>query len=219
MRNKTLIILLWASSLAFLFLTLFFYYLNFKDATISSDPERWGQFADYFGGILNPFFSLLNLIILSYLSIRLVKDEDERNKWTLQELARPYGELGLDVTDSSLEILVHNFGLGPMIINDIIIKDSEGKIYDNFTEIVDQHNNSINVLIGSFKASNNHCAVGKDGEVSLLKLSGNHEDPIYKNYLDKMIKDLSNFSLEIRYSDMYKRKMEPLTEQKLNFYV
>ena len=37
--------------------------------------------------------SLLNLIILTYLSIRLVKDDDSRNRWTLKELAKPYAEL------------------------------------------------------------------------------------------------------------------------------
>ncbi|WP_051361315.1 hypothetical protein [Desulfuromonas sp. TF] len=57
------------------------YVLKF-DAGLSSNPEIWGQFGDYIGGVLNPFFALLGLIAL-LLTIVLQSRELE---YTRQEL-------------------------------------------------------------------------------------------------------------------------------------
>lgn len=213
MKNKTLIAIVWTSSIIFLLITFICYYLRFNSNGISSDPEQWAQFGDYFGGILNPFISLVNLFVLTYLSIRLVKVDNDRNAWTLQELARPYGELGLSIYSGNLTITVHNFGLGPMIITDILIKNSLGQVHNDFEKLVETNNNKVKVGIGTFKVSNNHCAVGKDGEIKLLILEGDYHDTIYMEYIKTIINKLKDYTLEVKYNDMYKRPMEPISEK------
>ncbi len=95
MSNRILIRLLWITSLGSLFLVIVPYAWNFFANEVSKDSTEWGQFGDYIGGILNPIFALLNLIVLTYLTITIVKNEDERNKFTLQELARPLGDVSV----------------------------------------------------------------------------------------------------------------------------
>lgn len=39
--------------------------LNFRKLDISSSVAEWGQFGDYLGGILNPIFGLISVVIIS----------------------------------------------------------------------------------------------------------------------------------------------------------
>lgn len=39
--------------------------LNFRKYDISSTLAEWGQLGDFFGGVLNPFFGLISLVIIS----------------------------------------------------------------------------------------------------------------------------------------------------------
>ena len=40
------------------------YALQFASSGISDSPEQWGQFGDYVGGLLNPAFSLVVIVLL-----------------------------------------------------------------------------------------------------------------------------------------------------------
>lgn len=44
-------------------LTLFF--LNFRKYDISQSPTEWGQFGDYMGGLLNPLFGLISVVLIA----------------------------------------------------------------------------------------------------------------------------------------------------------
>ncbi|MES2049974.1 MAG: putative phage abortive infection protein [Pseudomonadota bacterium] len=44
---------------------LLLFLLNFRKADISPTIAEWGQFGDYFGGVLNPFFGLISLVIVA----------------------------------------------------------------------------------------------------------------------------------------------------------
>lgn len=212
MKNKTLITTLWISSLAFIIITVGLYILKFNKYGFSNDPESWSRFADYFGGILNPFLSLLNLIILTYLSIRLVREEDNRNKWTLKELARPYGELSYNKNLWEVEISVHNFGLGPMIITDINITDENNNSFNNFKDLLKPVRRDVEFQFHSFTFSKNHCAIGKDDKVVLLQISGNNDDEKYAKYIEKVLKKLKEFTIEIKYKDMYQREIGVISD-------
>ncbi len=39
--------------------------LNFRKADISPNIAEWGQFGDYFGGLLNPIFGLISLVLVA----------------------------------------------------------------------------------------------------------------------------------------------------------
>jgi len=185
----------------------------FGENDISDDPERWGQFGDYFGGLLNPLISFLNLIVLTYLSLRLVKEDDQRSQWTLMELARPYAQISFNKQFNLLEINIENLGLGPLIIKNIIIIDVNGRTFKNFhqllTPLKTEHDDFI---IDVFRISNNHCAVGKENNIPLLKISNNKNEIQTKGLISEMVEKLNGHTIKIEYYDMYKRPMEPLVE-------
>lgn len=57
---------------------------NFYNHDISNDIANWGAFGDYFGGILNSFFSFLTLIVTIYIAFEISKIEENRNKENLK---------------------------------------------------------------------------------------------------------------------------------------
>jgi len=55
------------------------YHYRFSDR-FSNDPSIWGQYGDYIGGLLNPLFSLINIVVLIYLTFIVSKNDDNRSK-------------------------------------------------------------------------------------------------------------------------------------------
>jgi hypothetical protein len=45
-----------------------------------TDPGTWGQFGDYLGGLLNPLFALLNVVVVAYIAISVQKLNDTEKK-------------------------------------------------------------------------------------------------------------------------------------------
>lgn len=45
-----------------------------------SDPGAWGQFGDYIGGLLNPLFAVLNVVVVAYIAISVQKWNDSEKK-------------------------------------------------------------------------------------------------------------------------------------------
>ncbi|WP_299178980.1 hypothetical protein [uncultured Chryseobacterium sp.] len=216
MKNQTLVIILWISTLSALAIVIIPYVSKFSNLDISNSPENWGPFGDYIGGILNPIIGILNLIVLTYLSVNLVKEENERNKFTLQELAKPYGEFDFTKKLNSLSIKFLNIGLGPLIINEIIITSPNGRQYNDFKKILEDFHNSsegrdyqsLNYEFHTFGLSNNHAAIGKD--TSILLFNCENISPI--EYSEKLIvslkKFMSKYKIQIKYSDIYDRKFQ-----------
>ena len=218
MKNSTLQIITWSVCIFFIVTVPLSYCIKFQELEMSNKPESWGQFGDYFGGILNPIISLINLVILTFLSIRLVKDEDSRNKWTLQELARPYGDISFSKSPWVIKIAINNCGLGPMIVKNITIKGDNGNTFNNFSSIVKPLSNDVKVVIGAFKISS-HCVISKDSELEILSIEVDRNDPNSLKYLKDIDLKLKGYTIEIQYEDMYHRPMETLVERiSLSFF-
>jgi hypothetical protein len=65
--------------IALLFTPLWIYIARFHLNEISTEPEKWGPFGDYIGGILNPLISLLTLTATIIIAI-VLKRIDDRNR-------------------------------------------------------------------------------------------------------------------------------------------
>jgi len=63
------------------------FYDSFSETVISKDISKWGNFGDYFGGILNPIISFLSLLILGYISYKISRDNttESRKLFLFQE--------------------------------------------------------------------------------------------------------------------------------------
>nr|WP_299214175.1 hypothetical protein [uncultured Allomuricauda sp.] len=212
MKNTTLIRILWITCLLALILIVGSYSLNFGKYGISESTENWGQFGDYIGGLLNPIISIINLAILTYLSIKLVKIENNRNEWTLKELARPYGEFIFNREPGQLEILVKNFGLGPMIITNIEITNSDNTNHDSFEFLSTEFNDKLSFTFRRFGLSQNHAALSKGEKIVLLRIKGDAKNANYKEMFNRIIEIVNSNSINIKYSDMYEREIGAISE-------
>ena len=214
MKNRTLLTILWLSTLAILLFVIGAYILQFREFEISKNPEQWGQFGDYLGGLLNPFISIVNLLILTYLSIRLVKNEDDRNKWTLKELARPYGEYTFIKDKGIIKLFLENIGLGPMIIKELKVILPNGEIKDSFDFIIKEYfQQSESYTFVFFKVTNNRSAIAKDGKMRILELSGDVvNDRYFKKELNAAILMINSCKIEITYYDMYDRLIDTISD-------
>ncbi len=171
MNNRKLIIILCVVSGIILVSTVCIFLVKFHNQNISNDIANWGQFGDYFGGVLNPLLALINLVILAILSIRLVKIEDDRNKWTIKELARPYLGLVFEDNKDSLTVVLSNCGMGPLLFKKICIKDDKQNLFSNFKDVINtcvKGDESFNFTVDFFSLTNNHGILAKDKEMKFL---------------------------------------------------
>lgn len=224
MKEKKLIISLIFLSLIFIGVTLILYLFKFGSLTFSSKDIDWVNFANYFSGILNPILTLFNLFIFAYLSVKLIKIEDERNNWTLQELARPYANLLFEDSYDHIEITIHNVGLGPLILKDLAIFKHQDKKYKNFydlvSDIAEEENveDNINPKIDSFQLNSESGAIAKDQSHCIFKLYFIENDENSREFINLIRKRLSEFKISITYNDMYGREIECM-EEKLHFTI
>lgn len=68
------------------------YLLNFNEG-LSNKTEVWGAFGDYIGGLLNPLFAIINIIILIYLTYLVNKIDANRlnQEFEIQKKIAIYG--------------------------------------------------------------------------------------------------------------------------------
>lgn len=77
MKNSKTKTIRWAIFLVIiLLLPILLYGILFKNLSFSKNPNDWTLFADYFTGLLNPIFMLLNIVVL----IKLTYEVAEYNK-------------------------------------------------------------------------------------------------------------------------------------------
>ena len=63
-KNEFSVILLFLSSIALICFALGMYWKIFGDFPVSNLVEKWGQFGDYVGGVLNPGLSFISIILV-----------------------------------------------------------------------------------------------------------------------------------------------------------
>jgi hypothetical protein len=56
-------------SLILIILSVYYYWESYHSNSISSSPQDWGVFGDYFGGTLNPLFSLISICVTIWLAV------------------------------------------------------------------------------------------------------------------------------------------------------
>lgn len=210
MSKKNILLIIIAVAL-FVLSPIAIYFFNFYTYGISKKTENWAQFADYVGGVANTIISLLNLIVLIYITYWLKKVEDSRSEWNLKELARPYGELVFDKGANYLEIRVLNCGLGPLIITEMFIEDSNNKKITNLKEAILPTDISMSHSFQILNVLDNHCATAKESELVVFKISGDEKNLVFSGFLTRQQEYLNNSKMTIKYNDMYGRQIGTLT--------
>jgi uncharacterized membrane protein len=70
---RIILIVVIAISLILAGTAIFFYCTHFKNASLSDDPQNWGVFGDYFGGVLNTLFAIINVCVTIWLTVTVNK--------------------------------------------------------------------------------------------------------------------------------------------------
>ena len=209
MNTKRLLIISWTITAIVLFLTVGSYLYNFLGHHISDNPEHWGQAGDYFGGILNPIISLISLIVLTYISISVSRIEENRNQFTLQELARPLGQIICGDYENLIQVKIKNCGLGPLIVNEIIVRHTNGTISNNLVQVMPELPN--NLRWTDFIVEGKDFSVAKDTEINIIKIQQDADNPVFVTYRTQLRQSLRQLSVEVKYSDIYNRPMGSAT--------
>jgi hypothetical protein len=84
MKNKYIALIV-AIILIPMLLVILPYMCKFFSFQLSSLPAEWGTFGDYFGGLLNPYISLLTLFATIYIAYTLYTYERKRDEQSKQE--------------------------------------------------------------------------------------------------------------------------------------
>lgn len=205
MNTRRLLIIGWAITAVVFIATVGSYIYNFRGHSISDDPAQWGQVGDYFGGILNPIISLISLIVLTYLSISVSRIEDQRNEFTLQELARPLGQIICGDYEDILEVKFKNCGLGPLTIKEIIVSRNNQKVSNNLIKLMPQV--PVGVDWNDFIIDGVNFTVAKDTEINVILIHGNKTNAVFNDYKTKVRNTLKELTIEIKYVDIYDRPM------------
>lgn len=77
-------------ALVIIAIPIYYYCDDFRELPRSSIPSEWGAFGDFIGGILNPFISLLTLIVTISVAFYVAKIEKRNHEETVHGPVRPY---------------------------------------------------------------------------------------------------------------------------------
>lgn len=201
------------------------YAYNLAGNGISNDPERWGQFGDYFGGVLNPILTIFNLILVVYLTFKISDIEKNRNENLLAENVRPLGLFSFELSKDMLKINLHNVGLGPLIIKEFKIYHISGnKEIADFHELIDDLKIKNFIPAHSGRKNSDENIIAKDSYVKILDLAVNvdSKNSDYTNLLEnfnKIKEEIINYECKIIYTDIYGKLKEEKIEKLIQLNV
>ncbi len=218
-NTKKLIKKLWIATAILVLLIVFVYVLNFSKNGVSKNPENWGQFGDFFGGTLNAILSIINFIVLSFLTLKIVEIEESRNSKILAESVKPVAVFEFEIGVDELKIDLYNAGLGPLFIKELVIFSPITNItYKDFKEVIDSvkfekyrpnyiASRSNETIIRKDQANNLlHIDLQKDSDMSISIQERRENLKILKS-------ELSSLRLRLFYTDMYKNEMETIEDE------
>lgn len=120
------------SALIAAFLAIGFYIHKFKIGYYEK-PEEWGALGDFFGGILNPFFTFLSIILFAYTL--------SQNRKALEQSAK-----SLQQNQKALEINTEELTVSSKALESSAEAQHTQAISNNFFNLLAQHNNIVNNL-------------------------------------------------------------------------
>lgn len=202
-------------SFAFIILPLFCYYLNFRNTSLSKNPEAWAYFGDFLNGIYTPLIALAGIIVTYYLGII----SDRRNDSNLkieQQKHRPILHIAYWDAENSIKISIHNKGNGPLVISDCKFIDInqcniiKHRIYDCIPDLVgDSYDNYTGNIMG--------IVLKADEEFELFSYERDIEDVGTIHNKSEIRKQLSRYKIAIKYMDVYENVM-PVAERSLIWF-
>ena len=140
------------------------------------------------------------------------------SRWTLQELAKPYGDFEFENHNDYLKIEISNYGLGPMIMTNLEVIDGSNKVYTNFRDLLLEYNFIEKYNIGSYRLLNNHGVLAKEKTLNILDIQKINKSTSSNEDFNNIKIMLNKCTLILKYEDMYARPMKTI-KQEISFRV
>lgn len=178
------------------------YICRFKDTYWSDKPGDWGVFGDYIGGTLNPILAIIGLFVtlsLAYIAKQADKASIKRREMEVRPLAR----IALGDYKNVIEVKIENAGLGPLIIESIIVSDSNG--IEKLSVIAWFQNEELGFITwDEYVGDSSGFIISPGKELVLLRLTNDpkkENDPIY--YRDRVRAKLNSLNITVFCKDIY----------------
>jgi hypothetical protein len=123
--------------------------------------------------------------------------------WFSYTIYRPIYSKLFKVFNRAVEIL--NSGTGPLVITQFEAKDKNGRSEDNLIGLMPELPNGI--YWDTFFENLKNFSIIPSRSLTLLKLSGDINDPNYCKIRDEIRKCLSEIEITLTYRDIYGREM------------
>lgn len=200
----------WGAAILLLFclIPVLAYMCNFREG-ISDDNANWGALGDFIGGLLNPILSFANLVVVIWIARLISRIEGVREDNSIIKLAQPYGIIETDNYENLLSVRITNGGLGPMIIKEIKICNSNTKLESS--NLIDHMPNNEHVEWSDWKQNLQDTPIPANCSEKLIELKledglEEHKMEEYANYRDEIRSTLKDISIVVVYTDIYESK-------------
>jgi hypothetical protein len=176
------------------------YYLNFKDFSISNNPESWAQFGDYLNGTFMPLIALAGVVITFMLGI-IAERRNDINLKIEQEKHRPLLNIDYWYGTQKIQITMKNKGNGPLLINEFRVLDKNGKDATGIYYVLPPLHNLYDDFTGN--QNNKVLGVGEEATLLLFEFNDKKKKAKWESDIEELRHVLKNLKIVINYSDVY----------------
>lgn len=211
---RKFLILIGFSTLLLIAIPIGLYFYKFGFDQLSNEQSVWGTFGDFIGGTVGTVFSLLATVlslISIYITLKIAeilqnsdqnKREDDIKFLHLQHM--PVAHVGVIQGHESFEVIINNFGLGPLTNLKWHLIKNNNTYYsmDHFIEELCPP--LINCHWETDNTRNNSIPPGKKVTLLLIKKSAINIEP----YLDQVMKSFENVEVILNFKDIFNKEIE-----------
>jgi hypothetical protein len=151
--------------------------------------------------------SALCALFVSVLAISLTAYTAWRQRQHNFMSLRPMASIVLGDYENKLEVKLKNVGIGPLLINNLIVSGAETEMN---TVISGMPRLPIGITWSTFTENVNGWCLAKDADICLIRLEGDPDDDAFAFARDEIRKSLSKLTVRVEYKDIYDRIMPPV---------
>jgi hypothetical protein len=168
---------------------------------------------EFFAGnhdAIGAIVGVVALLVSAYsiiLSVQNMKDGRIHDRKSVM----PIGHIGVGDYEDRLIVRVHNNGIGPMLIDRLIVTKHGGNYETNSALIDFMPDLPGGMLWTNFVGNIDGSALAVDKDITLLSLEGNPNDPRFAMARQAVRQALSGLEIVVIYRNIYGEQMPPLT--------
>lgn len=207
------------------------YYIKFKGHQISKSTSDWADFGNFISGtsgVILSFFAVVFALTSIYFTIKIAKFIQHRDFLFIEKQnsaqldliktqSKPYPYIDLSRLADSTSISIQNGGLGPLIIENVKIRNKNGEEFENLKQLLSpqlktQNINNVQIL---YNTASNYI-IAPNTSRSILHIKPKLESDKNFHFIQSLCRDiLKDCELTLECTDIYKNEI--MYSKKLSF--